>query len=251
MGTIEKFRKNLLENYKPMLDKIAKSKYKESSCVFCAQWGETFLDVSEEAKVFFVGRAVNGWIHNIIDSEIIFGSSDDRLFNRPDQLKWVVTSYGKTNGYNPKKSAFWRVVKRVAIEMQAIHDSNWHKKIAWSNLFKVAPNQTGGNPNIKLRNIQREYCISIFKKELEFFNPEIIVMFTGGWEGYFLKNLMGIDRMENLPEPKKVIGWGDKYESSVFEIDCFGEKRKFIVSQHPMGKKEFPHVEAILKLMWY
>ncbi len=249
MESIEKFKCDLREIYEPILDAVGESKFKESSCVFCAQWGEAFLSQNKDQKFMVVGRAVNGWIHNKLDADVLFGNGEERIFNRPDQIEWVQTSYDNSEGYRTSRSSFWRVVKTIAIKSHGRTHKDWYSNVAWSNLFKVAPNRIGGNPNKKLRDIQRKYCIAIFLKELETLNPDVIIMFTGGWEGYFLKHILGLGKEKSLPDPIHKVTWAGKYLSKLYVITCFGKKRKFIVSEHPMGKKEDSHIEAILKLI--
>lgn len=244
MIDLKNHKAKLKQLYIPLLQKVNESNFANDSCVFCAQWGEHYFDLEPKQRIMFVGRSVNGWINNSLDADVLFGEGNDRIFNRGDQMRWVHEREHDKNKYNTKRSAFWRVVKKTTeAHLPKIND-DWFSHVVWSNLFKVSPNNTGMNPNPKLRDLQREDCISIFRKELEIFKPEIVIMFTGGWEGFFLKNLMGLDKQNNLPEPDNVIPWS-KYETKQYFVDNLN----IIVTEHPMGKKEELHINALLELI--
>lgn len=58
----------------------------------------------------FVGRATNGWVTDCEDVDVLFGDTEDAIFNHHDEIKWVENLLGNTNGYNTRKSAFWHKV---------------------------------------------------------------------------------------------------------------------------------------------
>ena len=76
---------------------------------------------------------------------------------------------------------------------------------------------------------------------METFNPHIIVCLSG--KGWYFDFLCGVN---NDTEPSVVATekW-DKYEAVVYKIG----DRIFIGSEHPQGKPERAHVEAITKLI--
>ncbi len=244
MNNINDYREILKELYAPMLLKVKDSGYQGDVCSFCAQWGESYFRLEKDRRFMFVGRSVNGWIHDKLDIDILFGEGEDRIFNREDQMRWVKDREGNKTGYNTRHSAFWRVIRRITKSHLDIKGDDWVSHMVWSNLFKVSPHKSGMNPDLGLRDIQRNDCIQIFKRELEFFNPGHIIMFTGGWEGYYLKSLFGLERNAELPKPVRVIPWS-KHETRQYAIDG----RNFIVTKHPMGKPEDPHINAISELL--
>ena len=200
---------------------------------FCIQWGENFPSAKNEG-ILFVGKAVNGWDTHDKDVNILFGNSDKRIFARDEQMKWVSTGEG-CQGYNSKRSAFWRAIKGVT---QNFHPKEeWYSYVAWSNLYKL--NQ-GGNPKASLRNEQHDICKRILEKEIEIFSPKFVVMFTSGWERDFLFFLND----NNDPVKKSSIKWGN-HETRLYKINDI----VYIVTLHPQGKKENIHVEAIVSLI--
>lgn len=214
---------------------LSKNSFKDI-CTFAIQWGKEFPKESNNG-VLFVGKAVNGWITDDQNVENLFSNENrERIFNRKDQIEWVNELSGNTKGYNTKKSAFWRVIRKVSSELYA---DNWHKKIAWSNLYKIAP-WNGGNPGLKMRKKQRPYCLEILKTEIKTLKPEYVVMLTSGWEWFFIQEL---NKQNELKEVATEQWCG--YETKMFIKD----KIKYITSPHPQGKKEQEHSKAIIKLM--
>lgn len=152
-------------------------------------------------------------------------------------MKWVEDSAGSKDRYNTNKSAFWRVVKRIA---HGIYPEEWYSHIAWSNVCKVAPWE-GGNPNNALYYAQLDSCQKIFEVEMKVFSPKVVIMFTGyDWAKDFLEYL----NKGQAPTCIEQLKW-DKYECCVYLIDG----TYFMVTRHPQGKKEDPHAECIINLI--
>lgn len=234
----EKTRASELEerfkpNYAELLLNVEGINY--DKCVFCPQWGDNFPFEEEHSGMMVIGRACNGWLSTSQDINVLFGTSEEAIFNRSDQMKWVEDSAGSKDKYNTNRSAFWRVVKQIA---QSFYPKEWQSHIAWSNVCKVAPWE-GGNPNNALYHAQLESCQKIFEAEMKAFSPKVVIMFTGyDWAKDFLEYL------NKGQEPTSIerLKW-DKYECLVYLI----EGTYFIVTKHPQGKKEKPHAECIVK----
>ena len=235
------FEKKLREGLHPLYDQLLSSGIDRDNCVFCAQWGKNYPENQREG-ILFVGKAVNGWLADGHDVDVLFNSA----FNREDQMVWVqnlegvtVTADGKP-AYNTKKSSFWRTIKRIALGCRPDSEDNWTSYIAWSNLYKVSPGE--GNPGGVLKGKQSGYCKEILAKEIEILSPKYIVFLTSGWESDFLCYL-------NKNQPPQKIGeeaWGG-YKSELYKIDGV----YYIASYHPQSKSESEHADAILKLMHY
>lgn len=244
-----KFKKTEMEaknNRASMLEKQLKPLYAEvlqdvasinyNKCTFCPQWGEHF-PLEDKCGILVVGRACNGWHSTSQDINVLFGDSEESIFNREDQMRWVEDCAGNKENYNTNNSAFWRVTKRIA---QCFYQNDWYSHIAWSNVCKVAPWE-GGNPNDKLYYAQLPSSQKIFETEIRLLSPKVVVMFTGyDWAVDFLCFL------NNCEEPQSImcLNW-DKYTCDVFQIKGI----YFIVSRHPQGKKETPHTECIINII--
>ena len=229
---IDEIKNNIFPIYKKLLEG---NSFKDV-CTFCLQWGKNY-PFKNNIGFLFVGKAVNGWITNETDVKKIFDSKNPkRIFARTDQMEWINNLSGNTNGYNTRKSAFWRLIKKVT---EGYYPEKWYSHIAWTNLYKIAP-WKGGNPNGKLQKAQRKYCFELLKKEIEILSPKYVIFLTSGWERPFIKYLNDSEKLNIIEENK----W-DKYKTSLIEINDI----KFITSYHPQGKNEWKHRNAIIELI--
>lgn len=170
------------------------------------------------------------------DTEVLFGDTDEAIFNRKDQMLWVHNLDGNKNGYNTRRSAFWNVIRGVSSTYYPHPELSY---VAWSNVTKVAPD--GANPSDKLYNAQLDVCQRILAEEIRILSPRFVVFLTGhNWAIDFMRYLNGGDAPTRiLKEP-----WGD-YAARSYRI---GETT-LILSEHPMTKPEGVHIEAIRKII--
>ncbi len=228
----------LREKIHPIYKKLLAQNDFKNICTFAIQWGENFP--TEKNKGFlFVGKAVNGWIAGDEDVDNLFDKNNSkRIFERDNQMEWVNNNEGSKNGYNSRRSAFWRLIKKVS---KTYYPQKWYSNIAWTNLYKIAPSKKG-NPNNKLQIQQRKICIELLQIEINVLSPEYVIMLTSGWERSFIEEI----KKRNEPNIRCIDEqeWG-KYKTSLIEIN----KIKYIISHHPQGKKECKHKEAINSLI--
>lgn len=231
--------KTLKEKLQPLYDEMLKNISQEEDLYpFCIQWGNDFPK-EKNTGVLFVGKATNGWVRETKDINIVFGDSNDRVFARTDQMKWIRDLDGVTDHhYNTRKSAFWRVIRRVTQMYYREDLEYWYSNIAWSNLYKVS--HETGNPNSVLMNEQHRYCEEILKSEIEILSPKFVVLLTSGWEKWFLPYLNNKNHTHSTLSRK----WC-RYECKCYEIDNV----IYIASHHPETKPEKEHAEAIYNIM--
>lgn len=187
--------------------------------------------------LMFIGRATNGvWTKgkgNFVEQY--------KLSFKPEHfhnLQWVEDQFSKQGTYC-RKSSFWRVVRSISKEL---YDNKWYDKIAWSDLYKVAPSSEG-NPDKELMSLQKEKCIEILKLELKLLSPKHVVLFTGDWAKDFLFHLNNNHHTTSI----RSVTWGHnkKYCARVYKIG----HTFFILSEHPQGKSETEHTKCILNLI--
>ena len=220
----------LKDLYTTLIDNVAD--IKGEKCAFFAQVGENY-----QKKIMVIGRACNGYITSSLNIHTLFGTSEEAIVNRNDQMKWVADCAGNKDGYNTNKSAFWRVTKRIA---QKFYPNDWYSYIAWSNVCKIAP-WKGGNPNNALYYAQLESCKKIFEEEVRQLSPKFVIMFTGeDWAKDFLLYLNKGKELKSIKE----LDW-DKYKCHVYDING----TFFILTEHPQGKKEKVHAESIINFI--
>ena len=226
----------LREKIFPIYRELFEQNNFESICTFAIQWGKNF-PIEKNKGLLFIGKAVNGWVTNDKNVDNLFDKNNsDRIFERNDQMEWVNNLSGNTQGYNTRKSAFWRLIKKVT---NAYYPEKWYSHIAWSNLYKIAPWE-GGNPNSKLQKQQKEYCFDLLKAEINLLSPKYVIMLTSGWEWSFIEEMKKGKEFRTIAKKK----WG-KYKTSLIEIN----KVKYIISHHPQGKNEWEHKNAITELI--
>ena len=234
MERTETLREALIPLYKHLLKSV--SSFNNKKATFCLQWGENF-PTKDNTGIIFVGRATNGWITSSEDIDVLFDSNDDNIFARSDQMQWVENLEGNRNGYNTKKSAFWRVIKSVAMHF---YPHKWTSYIAWSNVCKIAP-WDGGNPCDSLYYAQLDDCKKILEKEIEILSPLFVVMLTGkSWSSDFISYL------NKGKELKCILSKSWKgYYCSVYKIDNI----YYLISEHPQGKPERIHAQCIIDII--
>lgn len=202
-------------------------------------------------ELMVVGRAVNGWAIEAkrpleLDSadaagtyaEAILASVSDKS-NCP--MAWVTACWGATEGYNTKKSAFWRAIHSVlrGLSQAAADDDTWPSKLVWSNLYKVAPAE-GGNPSNFLCDLQLPGCIELLQAELATYRPRRVLFLTGlNWARPFAKAL----------------DWPLSKDSSLSHVEAFGEAPlhgqsvRFAIATHPQGKPGDAWAHEVLSVL--
>ncbi len=227
--------------YRNLLDSLDKSNYRNRSqnlCCFSAQKGNLYNN-----KLMVVGRAVNDWNNTFQLESIQSDSLLEELFpsssvhNCP--LEWVESSWGNSEGYNTKKSAFWRVVNKISKSVNQLEDNEpWASKIVWSNLYKVAPSG-GGNPGDSLCASQFNACNNLLKVEIEEFRPKYIVFLTGqDWFDGFLSENISLDSIA-----------GAKWVDAQGVLELNGSVSRFVVAKHPQGKPESELLNEIVNAL--
>jgi hypothetical protein len=228
----------LKEAIKPLYAKLLPLiAYEKPVVPFCVQWGQGYPP-AENTGILFVGKATNGWGTVSRDVEVIFEDPEQKVFARDGQMVWVLGQFkaGRTakNDYNVRDSAFWRVIKNIS---QKVYGTHWCPKIAWSNIYKIAPAE-GGNPDKNLMAQQKEIAHEILLKEIEILSPKFIVFLTSEWEKDFIHKY----KQGKSSSLVKTLKWDNgKYQSEVWKVD----NRYLICSSHPQGKAEWPHSNAI------
>lgn len=180
-------------------------------------------------ELMVIGRAVNGWLDEWSPGELRDpGRRDGTIQISADySMDWVVQKAGDKK-YNTNRSAFWRVVKRVALDLGAVASSDvaWSSHIAWSNLYKIAPT-AGGNPSAELRCLQFSQCVSLLALEVEQLRPRHVLCLTGiDWFEPFAVPL-GLNRLAPCRP-------GFRFVDGMYLAGL----QKWVVAQHPQGKPE-------------
>lgn len=190
-------------------------------CCMAPYVGEKYPKMPNEGIIFY-GRANNGWNTGVDDN------FDTIYDNGAEGLRDYITS-----------SPFLRTAGKAFCNL---YGEDWFEYVTYSNLYKVAP--PVGNPNNSICGSQWEYVTEIFKHEINTLSPKFVVMFAGKkWADDFMWYING----EKMPKPLETKEWDENmgYEINVYKI---GEVY-YLITEHPQGKKESLHIEAILSIL--
>ncbi len=148
-------------------------------------------------RILFIGRAVNGW-----EIPFNFDTTEElvnQIFDSAIDLRSV--GIGKVFGengdeiYNYNKSPFFQLCH--AIINQYGFGDDWSERMAWTNLYKVAP-FSAGNPSNGLIRETLSSCARILRKEIAYLRPTHIVFITDAW--WYKPNGKGLDDMAFVNE---------------------------------------------------
>lgn len=196
---------------------------------FLAMKGQTY-----SGALMVVGRAVNGWTDGILPRDLCAPGFIDCYATRVQKsvagngdcpMRWITDGWGAREGYNTKRSAFWRTIRTVVQDLNItnVEDAGWPSHLVWSNLYKVSPAH-GGNPDSVLCDVQFPGCAKLFELELHTYKPSHILLLTGAdWAAPFLErfNFRKALRLNNV-----------KYVKSVGDL-CGAH---CVIAVHPQGK---------------
>lgn len=218
-------RNFLKEALKPLYETMLKDERisalsKRNYCCMAPYVGSKFPTTANDGIILY-GRANNGWNTGVDDSfDTIYDDGAEGL-----------TDYIKGNS-----SPFLRTAGKA---FSNYYGEEWFEHVAYSNLYKVAP--PSGNPTDTVCRKQWEYVTEIFKKEIKTLSPKFVVMFAGKcWADNFVRYVNG----EKMPEPLETIEWDENYgyEINIYKI----EEVYYLITEHPQGKKETLHAQAII-----
>jgi hypothetical protein len=222
--------------------------------------------INNDRKTEFLiyGQAVNGWssgftISNKIDeSKIcssIFASNKYLLEKNHNPLDWVnalwsnriynensndenfKSFYNGTGTYRAFRSFFWNLNKKLLCQYYNLDKASWDwtKKLVWSNLYKIAPEDS--NPNLMERQIQEKISIELVKKEIEELNPKYCIVLTNlNWWLPFQKGL------------KSQIIDTNKLSNEIVSVEKY-KNTLIIVTHRPLFGNSQNYVDQILEII--
>ena len=141
---------------------------------------------SQETRLMVIGRATNGWKQLDTSSAAAFSREAEAAFGSPG-FSWVSGDGGDLRSardvlYRLSRSPFWRVARRLLAALGEDASGRWVERIAWSNLYKIAP-LGGGNPSNALCRAQIGPYRAILAEEIRRFEPTHIFM-PVGWNWF-------------------------------------------------------------------
>ena len=202
-------------------------------------------------ELMVVGRAANGWevcgypygVHpeELTDPtlRIKFAQAVQESVGGEHPMAWVREQWGLGASYNTRRSAFWRVIRRVTegLNIAGKDAENWPCHLVWSNLYKVSPSD-GGNPSGQLCNRQFAGCSDLFQLELNTYRPKRLLLLTGSnWADGFLPD---------LDEQESPLHYVEYVERAGCLARSEGYQTHVVVACHPQGKDEDKWTREVL-----
>ena len=198
-----------------------------------------------KGDLMVIGRGVNGWTHGVSPQDLANRSSREQHVKDVlqkevclQQMNWVTKNWGARNGYNTRRSAFWRAIRGVTEGLNiANNNMPWSSYLVWSNLCKLSP-ANGGNPSGKLRRIQLPGCRELLQLEIEIYRPTRLLLLTGSyWAEPFLETLGA----ETVNGPNQYVR-----RAGLLPFPD-GSRTRFVVACHPQGKSEKDWICEVLQ----
>ena len=229
-------------HYELLLERVsaAKGRWKTHDlCLFAAQSGANYT-----GGLLVIGRATNGWREPFRADALMTsagrGKATAKAFagdgGEPDPMAWVSRQWsGPEFPYKTGSSAFWRVVRStvLALKLATPDDDRWPSSVAWTNLYKVAPN--GANPPDSLANAQLPSCIDILRAEIDLLEPQRVLFLTGeAWAQPFLEGLRFSVAAGSPPPPVEAAG-------------RIAGGARVVIAPHPQSRAEAPFVREIAR----
>ena len=145
--------------------------------------------------------------------------------------------YTDGGNYRTFRSFFWKVTFKLTCDYYGLDRESWEwaKKIAWSNLYKIA--EDGSNPNYFLREQQLTTSAKLVRQEIEEIKPKYCIILTNyeWWQPF--QKLLGTT---SLPF--------DKSLENIVSVEKYYDTKLIVTTRPRFGSGE-NHVRQILTLL--
>ncbi len=129
--------------------------------------------------VVVVGQAVFGWMGDwtAIDGcdpaarTRIMAEARDPFDGLRDPMGWI-------DGHRVRNSPFWSVARQVT-DTLAPGDAPWFSRLAWANLYPIAPNDVKGNPGGALLEAQTKPAAVFLDAVIRELRPRLVLVVGG------------------------------------------------------------------------
>lgn len=200
----------------------------------------------QSTRLMLIGRAVNGWEALDTSGALAFGLAAEVAFERPG-FTWVSGEGGQMRslhceGYRLGRSPFWRAARRLLEVLGVDASGRWIERLAWSNLYKLAPRKSGNPPNALCR-AQIGPCREILAEEIRRFAPTHIFM-PVGWNWFRSDGRYDFSRLFSCVEHT-----GGRYAEgrARFELPD-GQSVPAVIACRPEGRREEEYVREVMEL---
>ena len=173
-----------------------------------------------DGGVLVIGQAVYGWYgdwtapqaRDAAYRQHIIHEARDLFDDRPGRMDWI-------DGHRVWNSPFWRVARDVT-DAVAPGPGPFYRRMAWANLYPVAPNETKSNPRGALLEAQTEAAAIFVDATIASLQPRMILVVGGPYIWPFVEPL-GLGTLNAAARPLYLAGQRDGID--------------WVVGMHPGG----------------
>lgn len=156
--------------------------------------------------VLVVGQAVYGWIPDWAAADAtsaagraaILDDSRSTFADVDDPMSWI-------SGHRVENSPFWRTAHEVVDALGRDARSPWFSRLAWTNLYPVAPGETKGNPDGVLRQVQTAPSAEFLDATVDALRPRLVLVLAGPFIWPFIGPL-DLGSLRRAASPFTLIG---------------------------------------------
>jgi hypothetical protein len=156
--------------------------------------------------VLVVGQAVYGWLPDwmALDATSAAGRSailDDTkasFADLDDPMSWIA-------GHRVENSPFWRTAHDITDALAPDPESPWFSRLAWANLYPIAPGAYKGNPEGTLRQVQTTAAAEFLSAVVDALAPRLVLVLAGPFIWEFVEPL-GLRGLVRAAPPFTLVG---------------------------------------------
>ena len=140
--------------------------------------------------VLVVGQAVYGWLPDwtALDATsaagraAILADTKASFADLDDPMSWIA-------GHRVENSPFWRTAHEVTDALVPDPESPWFSRVAWANLYPIAPGAYKGNPEGTLRQVQTTPAAEFPTAVVDALAPRLVLVLAGPYIWPFVEPL--------------------------------------------------------------
>ena len=156
--------------------------------------------------VLVVGQAVYGWLPDwtALDATSAAGRSaileDTKasFADLDDPMSWIA-------GHRVENSPFWRTAHEVTDALVPDPVNPWFSRVAWANLYPIAPGAYKGNPEGTLRQVQTTAAAEFLSTVVDALVPRLVLVLAGPFIWSFVEPL-GLGGLARAAPPFTLVG---------------------------------------------
>ncbi len=206
------------DRYLALLESIGGAADKIGPGPLTSHW--PLVGADYDRGVLAVGQAVFGWVTDWATSEAmtpegrraILIDTQSVFADEADPMAWIA-------GNPVRTSPFWSTL-RLVMESTQTTTSPWYSRLAWANLYPVAPNWIKANPSGPLLVAQAPEAPRLFEAIAAELDPRVVLVVGGAYWWWFAKQL-DLESLPARPPPLYRVGEADG--------------RRWVVGMHPGG----------------